>query len=117
MKVYVSHSSNFDYQNELYAPLAQEFGNTVEFYFPHDEANDGKDSRNIIESCDLVLAEASYSSTGQGIELGWASSRNIPILCVYKSGVEVSSAVKIVTNSVTPYSSTLELIDIVKKEV
>lgn len=111
MKVYVSHSSSFDYQNGLYAPLVQQFGDTVEFYFPHDEIHEGENSREAIRSSDLVLAEVSYPSTGQGIELGWANDANVPILCINAQDQTPSSALKLITTDFIEYTSTSDLLD------
>ncbi|MES2930765.1 MAG: hypothetical protein V4665_03200 [Patescibacteria group bacterium] len=70
MKIFVSHSQNFDFTADLYEPLNDPVFAEHSFFFPH------KDDKNIntqeeIKNSDLVLAEVSFPSTGQGIELGW----------------------------------------------
>jgi hypothetical protein len=111
MKIYLAHSSGYDYENELYQPLKQSSLNKHNIYYPHDGTNAGKMSKDVIRGSDLVLAEVSYPSTGQGIELGWADSSNIAILCVYRAGSDVSGAIKTVCSEFIEYSSLEELID------
>ena len=96
MGIYVAHSSNFDYQVELYdvirrSSLFEEY----DFVFPHEKSLGLFDSRNYLsDSCDLVVAEVSFASTGLGIELGWADSLGVPVVCFYKKGAQVSSSLK-----------------------
>jgi hypothetical protein len=52
----------------------------------------------------LVLAEISHPSTGQGIELGWANINNIPIVCIYKKGQKYTGAINSVTENILQYS-------------
>ena len=85
MKIYVSHSSSYDYINEIYNPIINsDISKTNTFFLPHENKNKITNTKDIIASYDLVIAEVSLPSTGQGIELGWASYANVHILCVYK---------------------------------
>jgi len=68
MKIYIAHASSFPYEKELYeplrsSPLAQEH----DLVFPHEAGRD-VNTKALIESCDIVVAEVSYSSIGLGIE-------------------------------------------------
>lgn len=104
MKIYVTHSSNFDYQNELYQPLRKsELNNLYKITLPHEHTTDQFSSKEYIMSCNLILAEVSYPSTGQGIELGWANSYDVPILCLYKKGTTPSGSLKVITNTFIEY--------------
>jgi len=67
--------------------------------------------------CDLVLAEVSEASTGQGIELGWADSYNIPILCVYETGSTPSGSLKAVSDNIREYRNTEDLIELIKDQL
>lgn len=109
MKLYVSHSTKFDYEAELYEPLKTAFA-TYDIFLPHDAENVDVKARDIISASDYLVAEVSFPSTGQGIELGWADGKNVPIICVYKTGSEVSSALRFVTNVFIEYGTTDELI-------
>lgn len=108
MKIYISHSSNYDYKNELYEPLREALKDH-EVFFPHDQKNQDMSAKDILKECSLLIAEVSLPSTGQGIELGLASCLNIPIICFYKTGSKPSSSLKFLTNKITEYQNTEEL--------
>ncbi len=110
MKIYLSHSSGHDYETELYQPLRQ-LSVAHDIYFPHDEQNKGGESKEAITSSDLVLAEVSHPSTGQGIELGWASAQDIPIVCFHRTGSKVSSALQFISSGFIEYESTQDMVD------
>lgn len=111
MKIYVCHSKNFDYQNELYKPL-KEANLPVEFIFPHEEGLNPYNSKELFEKhgCDYVLAEVSYPATGQGIELGWADVFGIPILCFHKTGTTPAKSLNVLTNKIIEYGDSLDLV-------
>ena len=117
MKLYLSHASNYDYQTELYAPLKTAFAEKYDIYFPHDTENDGQNSKQIIAESDIMLAEASYPSTGQGIELGWAEAAGVPIVCFYKNGAVPSGAIKHVAKIIFTYSTPDELLGEIAKQL
>ncbi len=52
-----------------------------------------------------MIAEVSYPSTGQGIEIGWANASNVPIICIYRSGMGPSGALRFISNQIVEYSS------------
>lgn len=110
MKIYVSHLKKSDYKNELYAPLRN--SGIDEFIFPHENSEEPFRTRELFENkeCDLVLAEVSNPSTGQGIELGWASILNIPIICIYKKDHEIAGSLKVITSDFIEYSDSQDLI-------
>ncbi len=110
MKLYLSHASSFDNQTELYDLLKKALAGDHDLYLPHDLENDGKNSKQIITSSDFVLAEVSYPSTGQGIELGWAEAAGVPIVCFYKEGMHPSNALQHLTSTIFPYTTPEELI-------
>ncbi len=84
MKIYISHSSTYDYVNELYNPLkASALCREHEVYFSHD--CEPVSTKNIIASFNLVIVYVSFPATGQGIELSWADYNIVPILCIYKA--------------------------------
>lgn len=111
MKIYIAHSRNFDFQNELYKPIKRSFlVKENSFIFPHEGAEDFDSKAFLKDECDLIIAEASHPSTGMGIELGWADMFKIPIICVYKTGTEISNSLKVVTDKFLEYSDTDDLI-------
>lgn len=104
MKIYFAHSTAFDYQNEYYHPIeASPLSQTHKLIFPHKDDN-FINTKDIINSCDLVVAEVSYPSTGMGIELGWASAANKPITALFKSGTKPSQSLSAVTSNIIEYS-------------
>ena len=110
MKIYLSHSTKYDYINKIYNPIKQSnLWIENEFLFPHD-GDKIKNSKEIISNCDLVIAEVSVQSTGQGIELGWAEYANIPVVCIYEKGNEVSSSIKFITNNIIEYNGAEDMI-------
>lgn len=115
MTIYVSHSKNFDYKNELYYPL-KSLVEKYDFVFPHEDSEKSYPTKKLFQEkkCDLVIAEVSYPATGQGIELGWADILNIPILCVHKKGKSISGSIKLISKEVFEYSNGHELLEIVK---
>ncbi len=116
MKIYVSHASSFDYQTELYAPL-QENLSEHELVLPHSISSEGILASEIIPISDLVVADVTYPSTGQGIELGWANAAQIPIIAVHKATARPSDALRFVTADVNPYTSTTELLESIKTAI
>jgi hypothetical protein len=109
MKIYVAHSIVFDFKNELYTPLKNsDLIKKNEFVFPHD--GEISSSKEAIQFSDLILAEVSYPSTGEGIELGWADSFKKRIICVYKSGSKISPSLDYLKCEKIEYSDLKDLI-------
>lgn len=105
MKIYISHSREFDYIKELYVPLKESpLSQKYTFIFPH-ETEGQYNSKDIIKESDVILAEVSFPSTGQGIELGWAETFNIPIYCFHKECAKVSSSLKYITDKFNSYTN------------
>ncbi len=109
MNLYLSHSSGFDYEKELYEPLKTTLTANHDVFFPHDTENIGTKSKDIIATSDYVLAEVSFPSTGQGIEIGWADANGIPIICFYRPGSKISSSLRFVSDVFIEYSSEQEM--------
>lgn len=112
MKIYVVHSSGFDFKNELYKPLREaELNIHYEIFLPHEENDKPLSSKEFIASCDLLIAEVTYPSTGQGIELGWADFAGVPIICIYKSGMKYSGALKTVSDEFIEYECEKDMVE------
>lgn len=115
MKIYVSHSTKFDYNRELYQPLrASELNKKHEIVLPH-EGGKNINSKEVIKNSDLVLAEVSLPAMGQGIELGWADAFDRPIICLYQSDKEFSPYLKYLTEKFISYRDSLDLIQQLEK--
>lgn len=108
---YVTHSSGFDYKSELYTPLKEsKLWGKHRIVLPHDEQASPQDSADWIEQADVVLAEVSHPSTGQGIELGWANKAGKMIVGFYKRDSKPSSSLKYVTSKMFEYQDADDLV-------
>ncbi len=116
MKIYISHSTNFDFKKELYEPLKNS-GLQHEWIFPHNTTTEQYNSKELFANndCDLVIAEVSHSSIGLGIELGWANIAQIRIVCVYKTNSKYSSSLKSVSNEFLGYTDSVDLVEKIKQ--
>ena len=115
MKVYVTHSSDFDYKAELYQPLREIQIEGVEFVFPHKDTDQPTNSKERIKEFDLVLAEVSSPSTGVGIELGWADMIGVPVVCIHKQGTGPSLSLQSITREIIQYTDAATLKEAVTK--
>lgn len=119
MIVYVSHKRKTKFQEELYDPIKKSALFTKhEFIFPHD-GNKPFDSTDIITNnkVDLIIAEVSHPATGQGIELGWAFLKNIPVVCIYKEGADIAGSLKSVSDKFIEYKNSDDLIEKLQKVI
>ncbi len=111
MKIFVAHSSSFDFQNDLYKPLRNSPLNTEhEIKLPHEKGIEVK-TKDIIKNSDAVVAEVSYPSTGQGIELGWAEVFDTPIIYIYKEGSKISRSLSKITDKFILYKDSQDMIN------
>ena len=118
MNIYISHSSGYDYENELYKPLKEsEFSRVHHFFLPHEPENTDVDAIDELKQTDLLVAEVSLPSTGQGIELGQASVAGVPIICFHKAGTKTSSSLRFVTDKVITYNDTQDLLTKLRTEL
>lgn len=109
MKIYVGHSREYDYVHNLYEPLLNSnIAKEHEFVFPHYN-NKEANSKDIVEESDLFIAEVSFASTGLGIEIGRAESKNKKILCVYDEQYKCPSSLKFVNVDVISYKNVTDL--------
>lgn len=111
MKIYISHSSKYDYTNKIYNPIkGSNLTQSNTFFLPHEDKNKIVNTKDIISNYDLVIAEVSLPATGQGIELGWADYAKTPILCIYEKGTKISSSLKFITNQFIEYEGVEDMI-------
>lgn len=111
MNIYISHSSGYDYENEIYKPIREsELARIHHFFLPHEPENIDVDAKDELKHTDVLVAEASLPSTGQGIELGQANVAHVPIICFYKTGAKPSGSLRFVTDKIIEYSNTHDLL-------
>ncbi|MCA9364719.1 MAG: hypothetical protein KC736_02400 [Candidatus Moranbacteria bacterium] len=107
MRIYVTHSGKLNYHDELYLPIrSAESFRECEIILPHEDSEKSFDSRRLLleRSVDLVIAEVSFSSLGQGIELGWADAFGVPIVAIVRTGFSFSRSLSVVCQDVREYN-------------
>ncbi len=120
MKIYIGHSTSYNFKEELYQPIrASRLNSEHEIIFPHEIHEEAKvfPTKDIIKTCAVMIAEVSYPSTGLGIELGYADCFSIPIICMYKKGTKISSSLSTVTSKFLEYSDDAEMIALLDNEL
>lgn len=107
MKVYVAHSQQLPYQDELYQPIRTSVLNAeYEFVLPHETSQAPYNSLDQAKTFKALIAEVSFPSTGLGIELGWFNALGLPILCLQRAGSQVSPSVQLVATQYVVYDDT-----------
>ena len=115
MRIYIAHSKNMNYIDELYKPLRMDdFLSNHELILPHEYSEISSNSREFYKTIDIFIAECSESAIGLGIELGWAYDDSKKIYCIYKQGKKLSNSVKVITNNIYEYKDSADMISIIK---
>jgi len=118
MNIYISHSSGYDYENDLYEPIKKsELSVTNHFFLPHEPENIDVDAVDELKHTDMLVAESSLPSTGQGIELAQAKAAGVPIVCFYKTGFKPSSSLRFVTDKIVEYDGIHDLLTKIQVEL
>lgn len=114
MNIYIAHSSNYNFINELYNPIKKsQLLNKHTFIFPHENDKSNINSKDIIKKCNLLISEVSLPSTWLWIELWWANTVGCPIIFIYKKWTNFSSSLKLLSDNFFEYSNEKELIKII----
>ena len=115
MRIYVAHSTNTDYENEIYKPLrGDSFFLRHKLCLPHENNMNISNSREDYRGYDIVIAECSNPSTGMGIELGWFYDEKKPIYCFYREGTKPSNAVKTISEQMIEYKNSQDFVNKIK---
>lgn len=110
MNIYISHCGSYDYEKELYQPIKKSnLAKSHRFFLPHEPQNLDTDAVSELKHTDVLVAESSFPSTGQGIELAQAKAAGVPIICFYKTGTKTSSSLRFVTDKIIEYSDMPDL--------
>lgn len=111
MKIYIAHSSDFDYEDKLYRPLiGSSLNDEHEIFLPNKAENRLIKTKDVVREYALLIAEVSKPSTGEGIEIGLAEAYDIPIVCIYEKGAKISNSLQYVTNEFIEYSDTEDML-------
>ena len=81
---------------------------------PHEGGRE-VNTKEEIRSSDLVVAEVSYSSMGEGIELGWADMLGRKIICFHKESENPSKWLKMISEEFIPYKDSADFIQKMEK--
>lgn len=110
MKIYVGHSNEWNYQKELYEPIMKsKLYKKHEFIFPHIN-NNSFNSDEVVQECDLFIAEVSMPSLGLGIEIGRAEKSGKQIVCIYMMGYKCSDSLKYVNTDIIQYENSEDMV-------
>lgn len=115
MKVFVAHSSNFDFKNKLYKPIRESALNRQHQFFLPQETGDEDVTFETIKNSDMLVCEVSEPSTGAGIELGWAHASKIPILCIYEKGSRPQASAEYVASEYVEYVDASDMLEKIEK--
>jgi len=114
MKIYIGHSKELNFRDELYIPIRESrFNLEHEIILPHEIYQQANNfiTKDIIKTCDLMIAEVSFSATGLGIELGWANSFGCPIVCIYRKDSKIAGSLKVICTEFIEYTDKNDLIE------
>lgn len=112
MKIYLIHATAYpDYEAQLYEPfITSKLISKHTVIFPHLTNKKPVNSKEIVATADLIIAEVSCPSIGLGIELGWAEYSKRKIICLLKEGARCSAAVEMVCSDFIHYSDREDMI-------
>lgn len=110
-KIYIGHSrdARLDYLQDLYQPLIDALGEDM-IIVPHERGVESEiNSQALIPTCNLMIAEVSYPSTGLGMELAWASAAKVPTLCIHKINCAPSFSVIRLFSNILIYENVADM--------
>lgn len=111
MKIFFAHATEHSFKIDAYKAIrASNLNNKHDITLPQEQGYQPPMPRDIIIGHDLLVAECSYPSTGQGIELGWCHCAGIPILCIYREDHKPSGSLKNVSHAIASYKDFDEMI-------
>lgn len=115
MKIIITHSSDLDFENILYAPIMEsDLWHEHKILLPQRTGLREQITREMIRDADVVLCEVSMPSTGQGIEIGWATSYGTPIVCFSRKGAKISGALEFVCETFFEYEDEVDMVEKIK---
>lgn len=113
---FVSHPSGGTQHTPTFFSAINTFAvshsDVIEIIFPHDTQEGVKLTREQIEGAELVLVEVSISSTGSGIEMGWANAAGKPIIAFHQGGSQPSPAMQFVAKAIQVYVTEEDILQV-----
>lgn len=118
MRIYVAHSKQMNYMEDLYKPLRNDkFFDDYELILPHEASSTSKNGRAFYKTIDVFIADCSEVATGLGIEIGWVYDEGKPINVIHKKGTKLNGSVLSVATNVYEYENNDRMVEIVKNIV
>lgn len=110
--IYVSHSTGYDFKNELYAPIRNSrLNRKYNLILPHEKSDELFSSKEFIKyETWAMIVEASYPKLGVGIEAGLAHAFDKDIITMYKKGFKQSASINSISEKIIEYSSIDEMV-------
>jgi nucleoside 2-deoxyribosyltransferase len=93
MKIYIAHASGYGFKEQLYAPIRSSNLHSEHTINLPQEGPIEEITRDMIATCDMVVADVSHPSLGVGIEMGWANAAGVPVIAMYQKGSAVSFSI------------------------
>lgn len=112
MNIYIGHASSIDFHSDLYTPIRNsELNDQHTIILPHETTDQPTNTIEQMKTMDLMIAEVSATSTGLGIEMGWANALEVPVLAIHKEGTNPSAAIDTITQKRITYTDGEDLIN------
>lgn len=120
MKIFFAHATEHTFKYEAYEAIqSSQLYQKYQITLPQENGYQPPMPRESILEYDMLIAECSFPSTGEGIELGWMHSVGKPILCLYRSDAKPSGALHNVANEIAVYEDFNDMLnkieDFIKK--
>ena len=110
MKIFIAHSSSFDFKTKLYQPLRDSALNTEHEILLPQEGEVEEITRDMIKDSDVLIAEVSTPSLGAGIEMGWADAFHHPVIAIFEKGTTPSFSIDNVVTARIEYDGPEDMI-------
>ncbi len=111
MKIFIAHSSNFDFKNKLYVPLRASALNSEHEILLPQEGPIEEITRDMINNCGAVVADVSAPSLGAGIEIGWADAAHVPVIAMYEKDAHPSFSIDNAVTDRFEYESSDDMLE------
>lgn len=111
MKIFLAHASAFDFRAKLYVPLRASALNTEHELLLPEEAGETWNTKDVIESSNVLVLDASAPSTGAGIEAGWAHAAGVPVIVIREKGSAPSTVVSFIAQGEFEYENAGDLVE------
>jgi len=113
MKIFFAHATDHSFKYDAYKAIrASAINQKHAFTLPQEQGFQPPMPQDIIIAHDILVAECSFPSTGQGIELGWMHSLKKPVLCLYREDAKPSGSLRNVAHEIGVYK---DFDDMIKK--